>query len=178
MLCAVARVIQLAFQPAYDAYHSAFRFFQLREVIGDSVELDRYRIIDYYMCFPSELATFRFNPAHRRFRKIGEHYAKANDFERRPTNRTIFARMRMVQAAALQTLENEGFLRIGCIDELRVEQTSKPTPDAILARVKKRRETYSDVIDALSSINTEYILVGPTGLKARSNLLEHKYDAI
>lgn len=171
-------MIQLAFQPPYDAYHSVFRFFQLREVIGDRVELERYRILDYYMCFPGELASFRFTPSHKGFRKIGEKYAKANDFERRPTSRAIFARMRMVQAAALHTLENEGFLRVGCLDELRVEQTSKPTPDAILARVKMRRETYSDVIDVLSKLNAEYGLVGPAGLKARSELLEHKYDAV
>lgn len=171
-------MIQLAFQPAYDAYHTTFRFFQLREVIGDSVELDRYRVLDYYMCFPGELASFRFAPSHKRFRKIGEQYAKAYDFERRPTSRAIFARMRMVQAAALETLENAGFLRVGCLEELRVEQTSKPTPDAILTRVNIRRDTYSDVIDVLSTLRTEYSLVGPMGLKARSELLEHKYDAV
>lgn len=178
MLRAVARMIQLAFQPAYDAYHSAFRFFQLREVIGESVELERYRILDYYMCFPGELASFRFMPAHKSFRKTGEKYAKANDFERRPTSRAIFARMRMVQVAALETLEAEGFIRVGCLDELRVEQTSRATPDAILARVKMRGEAYSDVIDVLSKMKTEYGLVGPAGLKARSDLLEHKYDAV
>lgn len=171
-------MIQLAFQPAYDAYHSAFRFFQLREIIGASIELDRYRILDYYVCFPGELASFRFAPAHRRFRKIGEQYAKANDFERRPTSRAIFARMRMVQAAALETLENEGYLRSGCLGELRVEQTSKPTPKVISDRVNLRLETYADVLNALSVLNSEYGLVGPAGLKARSELLEHKYDAI
>lgn len=171
-------MIQLAFQPAYDAYHSAFRFFQLREVIGDRVELDRYRILDYYMCFPGELAAFRFAQPHKGFRRIGEKYAKANDFERRPTSRAIFARMRMVQAAALETLESEGFLRAGCLAELRVEQTLKPTPDTIMARVKMRRESYSAIIDVLSKFSTEYSLVGPTGLKARSELLEHKYDAV
>jgi hypothetical protein len=171
-------MIQLAFQPAYDAFHAAFRFFQLRAILGSPVELDKYKILDYYLCFPSELAHFRFSPKHGKYRKLGEQYALTNNFEERPTGHFVLARMRPVQMAALETLEGEGFLSPHLLDELRVSSSAKPTPPEIARRVEYRANNNADLVAAISTLNSDYILVGPNGLKARSNLLEHKYDAI
>ncbi|GEC01469.1 hypothetical protein EJ082_05860 [Brevundimonas diminuta] len=171
-------MIQIAYQPAYDAFHTIFRFFQLAGLEISDVETDRYRILDYYLCFPSELAHFRFPPKHTRFRKLGERFAQTSSYERRPSAQLILGRMRPVQAACLETLEAKGFLVVGELDRRRIVRTVKPSPTDLAARIGARWEQQAELGEALRTIASEYPLLGPQGLKARSELLEHKYDAI
>lgn len=178
MLRSVAQMIQIAYQPAYDAFHTIFRFFQLDDVGVGNIETDRYRILDYYLCFPSELRNFRFPPKHSRFRKIGERFAQLNSFEKRPSADLVLGRMRPVQRACLETLEAEGFLATGALERQRIERADKRLSDHLAARISERRNGHPDLFEALEALATEYDLLGPNGLKARSGLLEHRYDAI
>lgn len=171
-------MIQIAYQPAYDAFHTLFRFFQLEDIGFDHAETDRYRIIDYYLCFPGELRNFRFPPKQTRFRKVGDRFALANSFEKRPSPHLVLARMRPVQWACLETLEAEGFLVEGALEQQRIERADRALSDQLAARVAERREGHPELFEVIAVLATEYDLLGPNGLKARSGLLEHKYDAI
>lgn len=171
-------MIQIAYQPAYDAFHTIFRFFQLDDVGVKNIETDRYRILDYYLCFPSELRKFRFPPKHVRFRKTGERFAQISSFEKRPSADLILGRMRPVQWACLETLEAEGFLASGALERQRIERADRSLSDHLTARITERRTAHCDLFEVIEALATEYDLLGPNGLKARSGLLEHRYDAI
>jgi hypothetical protein len=46
-------MMQLSFQPAFDVFHTAFRFLRLRRLMAEGEEwhFDQLRIADYYLLF-------------------------------------------------------------------------------------------------------------------------------
>lgn len=67
-------MIHLSYHPAFDAFNNIFRF--LRIILNEnvsSIEVDKLRILDYYLLFPWRAATIRLPQ-------------KTLDFERSPKN--------------------------------------------------------------------------------------------
>jgi hypothetical protein len=180
MLREMALMIQIAFQPAYDAFHAMFRFFQIKSLWNGNreIELDRYRIIDYYLCFPDKLVDFRFQREHARYKKVSKEFYAEHSFEYSPSGRVVLERMKPIQFAALETLAEEGFLEENSLYAFRVLLTDVMPSEHVSDRLSKRRSEHVELYDALSALLNDYDLLGPSGLKARADLLEYRYDAI
>ena len=48
----------LIYNQAYDLYHTMFRILQIMEKTEEIIEIDKLRILDFYLAFPSELAVY------------------------------------------------------------------------------------------------------------------------
>jgi hypothetical protein len=57
-------MIQLSFQPAYDAYHTIFRLMRLRIVLTSAgpIPLDELRVLDFFLLFPYLIEHIRLMP--------------------------------------------------------------------------------------------------------------------
>ncbi len=55
--------IMIVYHQAFDLYHTAYRMIQLLTYFerGESVEIDRLRIWDYYLLFPIEIQRIKFS---------------------------------------------------------------------------------------------------------------------
>lgn len=168
---------QLVFDPAYDPYHTIFRMQRL--IISaekDQIEVDRLRIADFYDCFPILVDQFRQRPGDRRFRTIsrGAHLPYGG----RPDGRLVFTRMQPTQAAAMRTLASAGYLELAALHGGIAKIVTREFPEPILLRINQMNSEQPILADFLKTILNDFPLDGPDGLKHRSALLDHRYDAV
>lgn len=179
MLHSVEQMIQLSFQPALDPLHAAFRLLRIRSILipRGPLEIDHVRILDFYLSFPFRIVGVRLKQGDSRLRALARKYANHTPYGEQPDDRSLLVRMRPMQLAALETLSAK-FLIDGDLLETGKVQVTQTLPPAglmtIVDETNAQDEQLLTILDALAA----YELHGPDGLKARSGLLEHRYDAI
>lgn len=170
-------MIQLAYQPAFDAFHSMYRILRLRPLIKVPVSRAAIRIVDFYLLFPFKLSDFSFRTGDRHYRPIARMYEGRKGYVEYPSGKLIFDQMEYIQDAALQTLSDRGYLHYDPATEM-VSVGSRPLGIDLSARVSSDNKAESDLLELLDLLLNEYPLYGSAGLKARSQLLDHRYDAV
>ena len=170
---------QLSYQPAFDPFHTVFRFLRLRQaVISDlAIPRDHFRILDFYLLFPFRIKDFRVFSTHRRYKKLGIEYEKAKPYGDLPEDRVIFSRMKNIQQVALDTLVAKGLVDSTAMQVGMVKATEAALPDNIRVSIDAANELEVLLIEFLRVLAREYVLLGDKGLKERSGLMEHRYDA-
>src|SRR5262245_31866200 len=86
MLCAVASMIQLTFQPAFDPYHAVFRALRLRPLATKehSLHRDHMRILDFYLLFPFRIDGIRLRREDRKYRRLATEYERSRPYGEQP----------------------------------------------------------------------------------------------
>ena len=173
----MAQLIQLSFEPAYDAYHTIFRVNRLLPLAKASpIEHDKLRIMDFYLCFPALIDQLRLKSEDRRFRRLAQ--SQRPSYAGRPEGRLAFNRMQPTQAAAVQTLALSGHLSSRALELGWVEASGKEIPADLARRIDSLNREESELIEFLGRLATDYPLSGVNGLKHRSALMEYRYDAV
>src|SRR4028119_2034273 len=133
MLCALAPMSYLSFEPALDAYHAVFRLTRLVPIIAEAgpVPVDTVRILDFYLVFPFRLADFRARPAHRRLKSVARSYEAKRPFAKLPDDRQLFEQMRHFQTAAIETLAVKQLFEMEALEEREVKVVAVDVAQAI-----------------------------------------------
>ena len=98
----------LIYNQAYDLYHSIFRILQITEETKDVMEVDKLRILDFYLAFPTELLEIK---AFRGFKKYEKYLkAKSNKYERVIDRKRLFFKMEHIQISAIKALISYGLI--------------------------------------------------------------------
>ena len=172
--------MQLSYQPAFDPFHSIFRLLRLREAIlmDGPLYQDHLKILDFYLLFPFRIAGIRLQRDHIKFRRLAKQYAAAKPYGDQPEDRVLFGRMNTMQTVALNTMSANHLIDSQKYDLGTVARTDVAIPDDLAARVEKVNKVEADLLNCLSVLAREYELLGDDGLKSRSRLMEHRYDAV
>src|ERR1700758_1009381 len=112
MLCAVAYMIQLSYQAAFDPFHAMYRQLRILETIDQykALLVDHVRILDFYLLFPFKISSIRMMTQHRKFRAVAAEYEDRRPYGEEPESTQVFARMKPMQNAALETLARKNIL--------------------------------------------------------------------
>jgi hypothetical protein len=179
MFCAVAQMIQLTFQPAYDPFHAMFRFLRLKEILSQkSLHRDHVRILDFYLMFPFRIAGIRLTPQHQTFRRLTREYTKMKPYGNQPEDRIVFNRMEQIQIAALETLAAREFIDASRLQVGEVAITKKPLPLPLATRISDVNDEDRSLFSFLEILAFDYPLTGANGLKDRTHLADFRHDAI
>jgi hypothetical protein len=176
----MAQVIQLSYQPAFDPLHAVFRLTRLSQIVATTGPLpkDTVRILDFFLLFPFRISEMRMKRDHTGFRRIAKRFASSKPYGDQPEGRVLLERMEVMQMAALQTLASKGFIDATELSRDRVKATVAEFPAQYRARIEEKNLQEADLISFLSILAADYPLLGEDGLKARSRLMEYRYDAI
>lgn len=166
----------LIYHPAFDAYHCVFRMLVLTGVVP-RLELAKLRILDYYMCFPAEVALIQLPQEHREVRKVAK--TIKNEYRGPVSAHRTFRDMEPIQHASARMLAASGLFDSRELELGAVLRTEKALPDGLLtAQASEPADSgpaaavSSYVLNQLSTLP----LSGPSGLKQRTGLMEHRYD--
>jgi len=172
--------VQLTFQPALDPFHSVFRLLRLRHIIKDigSLHRDHVRILDFYLLFPFRVDSIRFQRHDMHFRKLAREYERSRPYGQQPEDRVLFNRMDPIQVAALETLAKHAFIDPEQWKVGEVASTAELLPDSLSTRIEEANTREADLLSFLEVLASKYELLGNDGLKARTGLLEHRYDSV
>lgn len=173
-------MVQLSFEPALDPYHTMFRALRLMPIIETigRLERDHVRILDFFLVFPFKLPDLRLKPEHRRFRALGKRYAAQKPYAEQPESDQLIKRMAPISDAAYQSLAAKGFIDGSEYDAGWVKPTESWMPDILAEKIVAANIDQQDLMDLLATLAREYDLGGENGLKNRSGLMEHRYDAV
>ena len=173
-------MIQLSFQPALDPFHAMFRLLRLRPVLREvgKLPVDHIRILDFYVAFPFRIGGLRVKPEHRRLKTGVMRFEWPTPYGDQPDDKTVLARMEPIQDVALQTLASHALIDGAQLDRRMVQVAEAPVPSSLAARIEDANAREHSLLALLGVLAGDYGLTGLGGLKERSGLLEHRYDAV
>lgn len=166
----------LVYHPRNDTYNCIFR---LLSILGNletpTVDFVKLKIIDFYYVFPHLVAEISFPQRNAYSHLKKEARALCCPFEKLPDNKRLFSELGDFQIQALHILkakriltEENGFIGKG-------ENFDSPSIQSLLSKNSSLAEDfYHDTANFLNSIE----LLGDSGLKRRTGLLEYRYDRI
>jgi hypothetical protein len=173
-------MMQLSFQPAFDVFHTAFRFLRLRRLLENSEPwaYDQLRIADYYLLFFFRLEAVRLRPAHRSIKKLAARSPSRFRYEHQPDDKFVFARMKEIQRAAIKTLVLADYFDLAAYERNELVLGQNTESEALRSRLDDINGREIEVMNSLASLINDYSLIGIDGLKHRTGLLEYRYDAV
>ncbi|RVB77269.1 hypothetical protein EN885_14090 [Mesorhizobium sp. M6A.T.Cr.TU.014.01.1.1] len=131
------------------------------------------------MLSPFLIKDIRLSPKLQKYRKISERYDHLKPYGDQLESGLLFQRMEPIQKAAVQTLAARSLLDTDALKRLNeVRPLGDKIPSEIAKRAAEANEQQSDLMDFLATLTSEYPLAGENGLKARTRLMEHRYDAV
>ncbi|HEI8004583.1 TPA: hypothetical protein SLC38_001456 [Morganella morganii] len=163
----------LIYHPAFDAYHCLFRMIAIIEKLN-YVEVEKIRILDFYMIFPSLVSKIRMPVTFNKEKKEARKYT--NEYRDPISPLSTFRDMHQIQISALKCLAGTGLIDMVKLEHGFVIRTEMKIPDNLLLLVNdflnEKPEIYSFILDTLS----QFHLLGKDGLKDRTELMEYRYD--
>lgn len=166
----------LVYHPAFDLYNCIFRMLQLLSYSKeDEIDLDKLRIWDFYLTFPNLVKDISF-PSDLRHLKDSIFREKDNPYEDVTDPKQVFEKMNSYQISAIKCLASYGFVDSKRLDKNKVRKTSKEIPPELMEKLNDLANQKGNVIKLLTSDLVTLPLFGGKGWKARTGLLEFKYD--
>jgi hypothetical protein len=86
--------------------------------------------------------------------------------------------MRPFQEAALDTLALHHFFAPEALSAGWVESAEESLPPSLAERIQLANKEEAALMEALRAIAADYPLEGAGGMKDRTGLLDHRYDAV
>lgn len=171
----------ITYNPVFDLYHCIFRMANilLRLDEDEKMELDKVRIWDFYVLFPSKVYDITIRRSEDEIRKVRTAYVKRvhNPYEYKGDNRKLFEWIKPVQVSALGCLVSCGILNKDEYEVGRICVASRQKLDEFVSQAGVFTLRERNVLAFLSFFSHNMSLTGIDGLKARTHLLESKYDA-
>jgi hypothetical protein len=166
--------MQLFYHPAFDSYHCIYRTLLITDRYQPRViELERMRIWDFYLVFPAETRRISFPSQMSVYKRT----LPRNAYEELAEPHLIFTRMQPFQMQAYRSLSAFGLLSSEQLVKNRIVRTNKAIPSAIRSRFTEIGEPETYVLSLAGQFHS-FPLYGKNGLKARTKLLEYKYDPV
>jgi hypothetical protein len=164
----------LVYHPAFDIYHGVFRLLRILSLSPkQQFEMERIRILDFYLLFPNELLKFRFPAAMRKKRSL---FQGANPYQSINDPKRVFFRLEPYQTCAIKCLVARQFVDTGLFFDGKVARTGKPLPDGLNLAIQKANQASPALIEFMNDSLLKIDLYGDSGLKGRSDLFEYRYD--
>jgi hypothetical protein len=169
----------LLYNPAFDIHHCIYRILTILYEVGNAeIDIERLQIIDFYMLFPEEILNIKHTI---KSQSIKKHFEKNVNIynSTRDSNRLIFLKTMFFQNLALKYLISYGFVDSDLFKKNKIKRTTKELPLNLILSIKKTLSEEPNIriiINLIFKTFADIPIYGEKGLKARTNLIEYKYD--
>ncbi len=171
----------IVYNQAFDLYHTIFRLLHFLNKFENKtvLEIERVRIWDFYLLFPSKIHEIRLKQSESDIRKIRKEFIKdsKNPYERITDNRKVFEKIKPYQQAAINCIASYGIIDKSLLHQQRISIINKNILVEIVNNFDELEAKEKNVIALMTSHFNQVSLFGTDGLKSRTNLIESKYDA-
>lgn len=172
----------ITYNPAFDLYHSIFRMAHIVDRLedGECFEIDKVRIWDFYLLYPAKVYDIDVKPRkEKEIFQARQHFIEKSDnpYEYNGDNRKLFEWIKPFQISALNCLVSCGILKKEAYLTGRVCVENRDALNAFLEKAGDMTSDERNVLSFLGVFSRMMPLTGTEGLKARTDLLESRYDA-
>ena len=165
----------VTYHPAQDIYHCIFRQLLLLENLpGKKSALDRLRILDFYLLFPSLLNEVRVPKSLvARRNKLAD---KPSSYEIIEDPYRLFAQLEGIQVSATRLLASCELVSLDEVRKREIVRTLDEIPAKLASAIQQGVEEKGELLVFLTGPFFNLDFYGPNGLKARTGLMVHTYD--
>lgn len=163
----------LIYHPAYDAYHCIFRALIITNSLK-TLELSKLRLIDFFLMFPSELKNITLPRGHSRARRIAGQYT--NQYHGPVSRNQTFRDMQHIQSAAYSTLAASEIFEPTSYSKDIISRTTLAIPNDLQTALTLAEKRDEALLEYLLGDFASVPLQGANGLKAKTGLMEYRYD--
>lgn len=171
----------IIYNPAFDLYHAIYRMAHILQRLddGETFEVDKVRIWDFYMLFPSKLYSVSLRQLDDTIVNARKKFIEnsKNPYDYSGDNRKLFEWIKPFQMSALNCLVSCGILVKDDYLDGKVSVASRKSLDDFVQKAGAISLKEQNVLSFLSIFSRYMPLTGSNGLKARTRLMESKYDA-
>lgn len=163
----------IIYHPAHDVNHCSYRILNiLHATMDNNLTCDMLKIISFYYVYPHLLKKMESLPRPLNYKsKI---IREINDtFELTPSPRSLFFEMNPTHEAAIFSLHRRSIINI--VNNI-VTLEKQNLPNELINEFRSDSFTNGDVFKTLTECLPKVKLDGDNGLKAKSGLMEYKYD--
>lgn len=166
----------LFYHPIFDIHHCCFRILRLLSSLpAVEHEVDKIRIMDLYLLFPTLLKKVQMPKTAVRFKKYYQNLESPYETIENPYK--LLMQLEPIQQSALGHLSSCNIINPKQFIKGGVLKTEAFIPDKLVQVIDSANNENSDLMSLLSGPFFNIDFYGKNGLKARTGLLEHKYDA-
>jgi hypothetical protein len=164
----------LIYNPTLDLHHCLFRMLSIikQTNIEKNIEIEKLQLLDFYLLFPQQFHSFKATRTTSKFKRI---IPLENLYTSIKHPRLLYHQMDSIQKLAINNLISWGFIVMDNSIEGIIKQTEKEIPSN-LSRNLLRED--GSILTLITKHLIDIPLDGESGLKARSNLIEYRYDSI
>ncbi|MBM1312155.1 hypothetical protein JQT66_18015 [Sulfitobacter mediterraneus] len=153
-----------------DPYHCVFRMIRLLKVKSEGLSLERLRILDMFLLYPSLLHRLSLpTDIKAKFRELKIEHPKTT-FMRLPSNASVWQDLQVYQAASLKQLVGRGLLYQSDFQERVARLVPTNLPESLASRIEvensKNQHLMTLLVDEIGSLS----MTGPSGLIRRAGI--------
>ncbi|WP_295720651.1 ABC-three component system middle component 5 [Mucilaginibacter sp.] len=171
----------ILYNNAFDLYHTIFRLLHLLKKSPPSkrIEVDRLRIWDFYLLFPSQIFSIKPKRHEKEFKELIKelNVKKENPYQKVYDQRKTLEKIRPYQMAALNCLASYKIIDKALLVDGVVSIISEDILKDYVGSIGDLSSREINIISIVTSVFYDISLTGENGLKMRTNLIESKYDA-
>lgn len=162
----------ILYQPIFDPYHCSYRFLLLLNNLNKTeIEIDRLKIYDFILLYPSFLHKMKLPQAYIHIRRS----IKVNEYNNIKSEKNVFAQLNKMHNISLNELASTSIIDSERLKKGYVKRTELPLPDFIL---KSFTDQTGEKMKILDYIKNELDNIPIKNLKERSGLIEYRYDKV
>lgn len=167
----------LSYHKALDSNHAVFRMLCLLAFLdGKEMEIERIRILDFYSIFPYLIA--QISVPMSLVGKKNQFKASANQYNYAGDPRFLFAQIKVFQETALSLLAAKRIIDPEVFENGLVKKgdgsVSSELEEAAISVTTEQGALFEFLVKDLEPVP----LLGDTGLKKRTGLMEYRYDDV
>lgn len=177
MSCIVGNKM-LIYHPIFDTSHCVFRsLLLLQEQDSCAIDIELFRLMDFYVLFPSLLKLIKPFPNElRRYKKIIQKIDEPYESIQNPNR--IFIELRRIQSIAFHHLLSKNLIDMENYRNGKIKRTTTILPEELLHSLDEASYNKNEWFALISSGFLQIEFYGSNGLKKRTGLMEYRYDEV
>ncbi|MFK5915541.1 MAG: hypothetical protein QM484_14335 [Woeseiaceae bacterium] len=166
----------LIYHPIHDVNHCVYRMLMILESsVHEELELELYRLQDFYFIFPHLLNNIKPLPSElSAYKKIIKRIPEP--FELIKNTKRIMYDLESLQIVAIHNLLAKDILDMDAFKNKRLKRTQAVLPEKLLVAFAEdtvlSEDWFKMIVNDFPNIN----FGGKNGLKKRTGLMEYRYD--
>ncbi|ELL4667636.1 hypothetical protein Q5V23_001439 [Vibrio fluvialis] len=166
----------LMYHPAQDINHCLYRLILILELSEkDSINIETYRVMDFYTLFPHLLKMIK--PLPNELRSYREAFNKIKEpFEAIKNTKRVMFELENFQSICIQNLIAKGLLDKKSFTDGQLKINSANIPKSLKDSINNSKFSDECWFKAIINHLPDISFNGKKGLKARSGLMEFRYD--
>jgi len=138
------------------------------------MQWDMLRLLDFYYLFPHLLKDVSLPTKLRSQKRYFANFS--NKYNRVPAPRLFLRQIEGLQEIAIRSLASKGFIKADELERGLVVRTDRELPSELTVANNDELPDDQKLLDFVAIGLGGVPLAGENGLKARTGLLEHRYD--